>query len=552
MDRVIHLLVIAGLLLATVLMTWPVAANMSTHVAGDGGDSLKTIWDMWWTEKAAHSNHSIYVTDYLFHPHGTSRVAHLPLAPLLAYNGVTGVNNLLGGVPGLLMPDGYVFFYNLLLLLSFVASGYAMFLFIRYLVDRPGIAALAGFAYAFTPYRMAHAIGHLNLAATEWLPLFLLFYLKMLRHKQYRYAIAAAVFLVIQALVSLQYFIVAVTIGGILLLHENWVRDQWRDASLWRRLLVFGTVVIVFLLPFVHPLLVEMISADYISASSMSSYLSPGSYIVPSPIHTVWGDFLSIFYPQNKADSVAFLGFTVIGGAAVFVRRHWREGLPWIAVAAVCGFFSVFPGIVESNIAPLFPLLDGLNNTGRFALGVVVAATVLFSLSLDKYLSTLADRLRCREAAVLALLLVIIAFEFLSVPFPTTPVRPVPDAVEDIGESRHHTVLNIPTSLNSHALYWQTVHEKRIIGGYVSRTPTGALETISRLKNASREGDSETVRYILSQLDVGHIIEFKYRPVREETDLSRVPELVGTETVYSSRFVEIHNITDGGTARPSR
>jgi hypothetical protein len=85
-----------------------------------------------------------------------------------------------------------------------------------------------------------------------------------------------------------------------------------------------------------------------------------------------------------------------------------------------------------------------------------------------------------RSCAFLGIALIIL-FEYLAIPFPT--FRPsVPRIYEQIGrEPGQFTLLEIPLGRLSGLrefgtfppsfLYYQTVHEKRIIGGYISRVP---------------------------------------------------------------------------------
>jgi hypothetical protein len=70
--------------------------------------------------------------------------------------------------------SGPVAAYNWLVLLSFPLSAAAAYLLARHLALSPAAAALAGIAYAFSPFHVAHAAYHLHIAQTQWLPLYLL------------------------------------------------------------------------------------------------------------------------------------------------------------------------------------------------------------------------------------------------------------------------------------------------------------------------------------------------------------------------------------------
>jgi hypothetical protein len=71
-------------------------------------------------------------------------------------------------------PLGPVAAYNLLVLSSFPLAAVAAYLLARYVLGSHLGAMVAGLAYAFLPFHVAHAAGHPHVAQTQWLPLYLL------------------------------------------------------------------------------------------------------------------------------------------------------------------------------------------------------------------------------------------------------------------------------------------------------------------------------------------------------------------------------------------
>jgi len=69
---------------------------------------------------------------------------------------------------------GPVAAYNWLVLLSFPLSAAAAYLLARHLGLLPAGAAVAAIAYAFSPFHVAHAAYHPQIAQTQWVPLYLL------------------------------------------------------------------------------------------------------------------------------------------------------------------------------------------------------------------------------------------------------------------------------------------------------------------------------------------------------------------------------------------
>ena len=70
--------------------------------------------------------------------------------------------------------------HNALLLLTFVLSGYGMWLLVRELTGRSSAGFVAGMAFAFSFYRMDH-LPHITLLSAEWMPFILLAAYKLYR-----------------------------------------------------------------------------------------------------------------------------------------------------------------------------------------------------------------------------------------------------------------------------------------------------------------------------------------------------------------------------------
>ena len=68
-----------------------------------------------------------------------------------------------------------------------------MFMLSRYLVKNDYAAFIAGLIFAFSPMHIAQSYSHLQWTTMEFMPLFVLFFLMMLREKKALYSICAAI-----------------------------------------------------------------------------------------------------------------------------------------------------------------------------------------------------------------------------------------------------------------------------------------------------------------------------------------------------------------------
>ena len=59
----------------SLLMLWPLPLVFSSDLLG-GGDAYVFTWNFWWFHKALAAGHNPFVTNFLFHPTGTTLYFH--------------------------------------------------------------------------------------------------------------------------------------------------------------------------------------------------------------------------------------------------------------------------------------------------------------------------------------------------------------------------------------------------------------------------------------------------------------------------------------------
>ncbi|QIN78208.1 hypothetical protein GBA65_06435 [Rubrobacter marinus] len=137
------------------------------------------------------------------------RREHPPSHPdALAHTDLLLTSALLAA-PFFLLTGNALLGFNVVMLLTYVLSGYATYLLVRRLLPgRPYAAQAALFAgalYAFCPYKLAH-VSQLNTMTTNWLPLILLFMHRYLEDgRRPRDLLLVAFFLSLNALSGLYY-----------------------------------------------------------------------------------------------------------------------------------------------------------------------------------------------------------------------------------------------------------------------------------------------------------------------------------------------------------
>ena len=155
---------LAGVALA-VITSWPLVLHMSSRIAPDLGDPVRTAWEIAWVGHAiVHQPLHLFDAN-VFYPHKLS----------LAFS-----DSLLGYGPAGLFGSGTVAAlvrYNLLFLFAWSLPFLGAYLLARELgLGRFGAAA-AGAAFAYAPYRVTEA-GHLHVISSGGIPLALFLLLR--------------------------------------------------------------------------------------------------------------------------------------------------------------------------------------------------------------------------------------------------------------------------------------------------------------------------------------------------------------------------------------
>ena len=140
-------------MLLAVLTSWPLVLHMSTHIAPDLGDPVRTAWEIAWVGHAMLHDPRHLFDSNAFYPH--------PLS--LAFS-----DSLLGYGPAAFFGSGTVAAlvrYNLLFLWAWSLCFVGAYLLARELGLRWYAAAAAGVAFAYAPYRVTEA-GHLHVISS--------------------------------------------------------------------------------------------------------------------------------------------------------------------------------------------------------------------------------------------------------------------------------------------------------------------------------------------------------------------------------------------------
>jgi hypothetical protein len=564
--------------LATLLLTYPVITQLSTHAAGAPyGDAFEVVRMIWWTgESLAQGMHPAsqpmltYPDQFFSAMHWASPLTHLAAWPLTwFFSSLTA--------------------YNLSFLLTHILTGLAAYLLLWELTRHSGAALLGGLILIAFPTRMAHATaGHLGLLVNYWRLLYVWSLVRLWKAPGWRWGVLAGLFLVLTAATfptNIVYELVP--LSAVLILWWGWEhRAEWRQ---WGRpLLLVGVIAAVGLLVLYWPLLQGLLSgsADYLQEGGVVQYsadllgfITPNLYnptavrlgLIPSWAGEVLGD--------NINEGTAYLGIAAVALAVLGLIWRGRQARPWLVLALVCMVLSLGPvlkiadqivtltpepGRTESVLMPyaLFGALPGMSmgrTPGRLNIITGMALAVLAAYGWAA-LSARLPRLK-RSGWQIGAVLVVAALILIEYPvfaaFPTTEAA-VPTYFDELAADAEQDivrpVLNLPAGdffVGEWLLYYQTIHHQPVLTGRVGRNTPADPALLALVNRAALPEETDG---LLPELSINQraaylhatgadVVVVHRRFGEGEAMASFLPDVLGP-AVYADEAVTIFEVSD--------
>jgi hypothetical protein len=166
----------------------------------------------------------------------------------------------------------------------------------------------------------------------------------------------------------------------------------------------------------------------------------------------------------------------------------------------------------------------------RMVVMAILAASVLAAIGFAELLR----RKRSWSVVVVAILLVVLLFEYLPGPLPAR-LNPLPDFVRELKKLPEGAIYDVRSS-KFHALYYQTIHQRPMAFGYISRTPSSVDAKNRELRQVFETGDYEKL-----YSEYG----FRYLILPRQTNLSPPPG----SPVYQDNDAQIYDLSNTGVRK---
>ena len=476
----------------TLLMTMPLLANITTHVAGAGGDPWQTMWRF-------EDSVRVFSAERLFGG-GEARLVNLSVWPWI----------------GLHALFGQPLAYNIVWLLSFVLSGYFMFLLARYLTKHETASFLAGIFYMFLPFHVAHSLGHFGAMQMQWIPLAILLLFLFFKRPTIWRTLGLTLVLVMQSWTEHHYFLWLVIFAGLFYLIRPFgatspskgevpLLTKERSAAYGGRARLPGVVQYYVLLVF---LLFFFVVLPWVPTMKLAFQPGSGlelgkeqtirfsadvfSFVAPPQWQPIWGgvfhELLGKHFTGNAAEATQFLGWVPLLLIIFFFKSVPRkQAVFWTTIAAVFALIALGPRLhVFGNVLPVplpydllggLPVFSSVRAVARAGVMVGAAVSILFAWILANKMA------KRRWSALIVGAVILIEFLWLPIPLQSTELSRAYDLIAELPGKR---LVEIPAATNytvaSRALYASLIHGKEVVGNIALERAEGD-EELKRLRS---------------------------------------------------------------------
>lgn len=336
-------LVAPALYLALAFAMFASAWRDPTYLSvGTAGDPELYMWMLSWVPYSVTHGLNPFFTDFLLYPHGGNLLWSLiPIVPGFL---LTPVLALFGPVAG----------YNLTMTLALALSAWCAYLVIARLVEDRVAAFVGGLIFGFSPYMLAHALGHPNLVICLAPPLVLWILAELLvwrRRPAWQPGLALGLVAGLQLLTTPEILFTTAFIGALGAIVIAALR--WRDVAPRAMHVIAGFAVatVVFAVIAAYPLYFLYFGPQQVHGvvRQQDFFVTDlMNFVVPTDVQLIAPhDLIAAAGPWTGGDAEwnGYVGVPLVALLA-FIAVRWRSSIVvmWSAlVGAITAVLSLGP-----------------------------------------------------------------------------------------------------------------------------------------------------------------------------------------------------------------
>ena len=375
--------------------------------------------------------------------------------------------------------------FNLLVLLCPALAAFTAFLLCRYLVSSFWPALAGGYTFGFSPWMLAHLLGHLTVLMMFPVPLMVLVTLRRLNQEisSRSFAITLSTLIVVLFLCWPEAVATATLFGGIAVAIGWWTAPELRERL--QRLVLPGACAYAASALILSPYLYYFFAFGQPAfPGGMRQIVSvhPSNFLIPSTANLIGAlpPLHDLCSASNIYEAGAYIALPLLVIVVCYARTHWREWRARLVVnlLLIVSVASLGPGVSVLGHRPIpmpwaiaahLPLFDDAL-PARFSIYGFLALAVILSLWLADY--SFGRYLRIAGGCAVLLF----TLPNLTEAYWTTPLDT--PAFFSTGEFKHYIapgeiVLVIPYGEFGISNIWQatTGFYFRMAGGYLGQPP---------------------------------------------------------------------------------
>jgi hypothetical protein len=460
---------------AAIYLTWPLAEQARDHIVGDitSYDTFLVLWILAWDIHALFHDPLNLFNANAFHPEKgvLARSEHLlGQLPLFAPLWMATRNTVLA--------------FNCAALLSFVLAGLAMYVLVRRWTRSALAGWVAGFGFAFSPWRLPGDLKHGWLLQVQYLPLILLGLDRTLATGSFRTAAWTALVLALQALCSYYLGYAAFALVGVFVCVDLVLRGIRGRSRSFAALAIAVLPALAILVPLTLP---------YLRLSALGEITAPDPALQQEIYGALREPLLGLIFRPGAYAILALAGFALLG-----LPRVWRTRratafriVVLLAIALVGAALARGPTpVADSGSSPfawLAAVVPGFANVRAPRRIIVLFSLATSALAgfavaaVDRVLVRRGHRLWARlPVPFLAIVAIVLPAGSASIRLVEAPVgTAVPPvyrflAVKGGGEPLLELPMldNTPPPSRARSMYFSTFHWLPIVNGYTGYNPS--------------------------------------------------------------------------------
>lgn len=476
-----------------IIYTYPTVTSFSSHFFADDGDGLQNVWNIWWINKSLTSLQQLpYFTQFLHLPGGVTLVGQT----MNPFNGLVSITLL----PFLTLTQAH----NTMYVLAFALGGVTAFWLAYEFSKSYWLSLLGGFLFTFSTFHTSHGMGHLQLTTLQWVPLFVLLWWRLLKNPTPPLAIGSAITFFLVQMSDLYYFFYSIMTAGILGLYL-FVLSPEKISWLKTRILalvIFGFIAVGLTAPLMQALVGASTSDPFLgnheaitySADLLSIFNPPPSLRIGALTNQIWPPFAYI-----NVEGYIYLGLSVIAicllGLFLYQKLKGAHLSVWYVIAVLFGVLSLGPklhvnGTLYDSIILPYQLLENMIPPLKLSgvpVRMIFMTTLACAVIVPIVLSQLVKTWRL-GAWITGLFIIIMVIEFWPAPNYLTSNH-YADYAYVLKNLPPGNVIDLSVSNQNMILYQQTLHEKPLAYGSISRTPMSIQnqnDSITSMLNANQ------------------------------------------------------------------